>query len=79
MERIKSLPPDQQLNKIEQLKSKYNISSKQLKSQTGYYTGTKGKDKKKKNLQTELTDQQGKGKIEGYLEPQSSIKTYKEK
>ena len=55
MERIKSLPADQQLNKIEEIKTKYNISSdkilaslsEQLKSQTGYDKGTKGKDKKK--------------------------------
>ena len=55
MERIKSLPADQQLNKIEELKTKYNISSdkilasssEQLKSQTEYDKGTKGKKKKK--------------------------------
>ena len=36
MEIIKSLPADQQLNKIEEFKTKYNISLEQLKSQTGY-------------------------------------------
>ena len=66
---------------------KYNISSdkivasssEQLKSQTGYDKGTNRNDKKKKNIQTELNEQQGKGKIEGSLEPQSSIKSYEEK
>ena len=83
MERIKSLPADQQLIKIKEFKIKYNISSEQLKSQTGYDTSTKGKDK---NNITELNELQGKGKInkqqEGllnsrYLKPQSSIKPYR--
>ena len=30
MERIKSLPADQQLSKIEEFKTKYNISSERL-------------------------------------------------
>ena len=53
MERIKSLPAYQQLNKIKEFKTKYNISSEQLKSQTRYDKGTKGKDKEK-NPVTEL-------------------------
>ena len=71
MEKIKSLPADQQLNKIEEFKTKYNISSdkilasssEHLKSQTWYDKGIKGNDKKKKNIQTELNEQ-GKGKNE---------------
>ena len=34
MKRIKSLPADQQLSKIEEFKTKYNISSKRLNAQT---------------------------------------------
>ena len=49
MERIKSLPADQQLSKIAEFKTKYNISSERLNIQTGCKS-TKGKDKKKKNL-----------------------------
>ena len=41
MDRIKSLPADQQLSKIEEFKTKYNISSEELKSQTGFDKGTK--------------------------------------
>ena len=35
MERIKSLPADQQLSKFEEFKTKYNISSKRQKIQAG--------------------------------------------
>ena len=35
-------------------------SSKQLKLQTAYDISTKGNDKKKTNIQTELNKQQGK-------------------
>ena len=35
MEKIKSLPADQQFNKIEEFKTKYNISSERLNIQTG--------------------------------------------
>ena len=35
MERIKSLPADQQLSKIEEFKTKYNISSERLNVQAG--------------------------------------------
>ena len=35
MENIKSLPADQQLSKIEEFKTKYNISSERLNVQTG--------------------------------------------
>ena len=62
MERIKSLPADQQLSKIEEFKTKYNISSERLNVQAGCKR-TKGNDKKKKNI-TELNEQQGKGKNE---------------
>ena len=62
MEKIKSLPADQQLIKIDEFKTKYNISSERLNVQTGSKS-TKGKDKKKKNI-TELNEQQGKGKNE---------------
>ena len=75
MEKIKSLPSDQQLSKIEKFKTKYNISSERLNIQAGSKS-TKGKNKKKKNI-TELNEQQGKGKIEGSLEPQPSIKPYR--
>ena len=60
MENIKSLPVDQQLSKIEEFKTKYNISSERLNVQAGSKS-TKTKDKKKKNIQTELNEQQGKG------------------
>ena len=60
MEKIKSLPADQQLSKIEEFKTKSNISSEQLKSQTGYDKSTKRKDKKKKNIPV-LNELQGKG------------------
>ena len=60
MERIKSLPANQQLSKIEEFKTKYNISSERLNIQAGSKS-TKGKDKRKKNL-TEMNEQQGKGK-----------------
>ena len=43
MKRIKSLLGDKQLNKIKELK-KYNISSEQLKSKTGYDISKKRKD-----------------------------------
>ena len=56
MERIKSLPANQQLSKIEEFKTKYNISSERLNIQAGSKS-TKQKDKKKKNI-TELNDQQ---------------------
>ena len=62
MEKIKSLPAEQQLSKIEEFKTKYNISSERLNVQTGSKS-TKGKDKKKKNI-TEFNEQQGKGKNE---------------
>ena len=45
MEKIKSLPADQQLGKIEEFKTKYNISSERLNVQAGFKS-TKGKDKK---------------------------------
>ena len=61
IERIKSLPADQQLIKIEEFKTKYNISSARLNAQTESGKGIKGKDKMKKNL-TEMNEQQGKGK-----------------
>ena len=69
MERIISLPADKQLSKIDEFKTKYNISSEQLKSQTGYDKGTKRKDKKMKN-NTELNEQQRKGKNEKLYEKQ---------
>ena len=46
MEIIKSLFAYQQLGKIEEFKTKYNILSKRLSIQTGCYS-TKGKDKTK--------------------------------
>ena len=61
MSNIKSLSADQQLSKIEEFKTKYNISSERLNAQTESGKGIKGKDKKKKNL-TEMNEQQGKGK-----------------
>ena len=61
MEKIKSLPSDQQLSKIEEFQTKYNISPERLNIQAGSKS-TKGKDKKKKNLTTEMNEQQGKGK-----------------
>ena len=60
MERIKSLPADQQLSKIEEFKTKYNISPERLNIQAGFKS-TKGKDETKKNLTTETNEQQGKG------------------
>ena len=59
MKKIKSLPADQQLSKIEEFKTKHNISSERLNIQAGSKS-TKGKDKKKKNIQTELNEQKGK-------------------
>ena len=56
MDRIKSLPADQQLSKIEEFNTKYNLSSEQLNVQEGSKS-TKQKDKKKKNI-TELNEQQ---------------------
>ena len=58
MKKIKSLFADQQLSKIENFKTKYNISSERLNIQAGSKS-TKGKDKKKKNI-TQLTRQPGK-------------------
>ena len=60
MEKIKLLFADQQLSKIEEFKTKYNISSERLNIQAGSKS-TKGKDKRKKNL-TEMNEQQVKGK-----------------
>ena len=68
MEKIKSLPVDQQLSKIEGFKTKYNISSERLNKQTGSKS-TNGKDKKKKNI-TELNKQHDKGKNEELYEQQ---------
>ena len=48
---------DQQLSKIEEFKTKYNISSERLNIQAGS-KNTKGKKKKKKTI-TELNEQQG--------------------
>ena len=62
MERIKSLPADQQLSKIEEFKTKYNISSDRLNIQTESGKGIKGKDIRKKNIIAEMNKQQGKGK-----------------
>ena len=56
MENIKSLPVDQQLNKIEEFQTKNNISPERLNIQAGSKS-TKAKDKKKKNL-TEMNEQQ---------------------
>ena len=69
MEKIKSLPADQQLSKIEEFKTKYNISSERRNIQAGSKS-TKGKDKTKKNS-TELNEQQGKGQNEELYEQQS--------
>ena len=69
MERIKLLPADQQLSKIEEFETTYNISSERLNVQTGSKS-SKGKDKKKKNIQTELNEQHGKGKNEELYEQQ---------
>ena len=44
MEKIKSLSANQQLSKIEEFKTKYNISSERLNIQTKY-TSTKGNNK----------------------------------
>ena len=71
MENIKSFPVDQQLSKIEEFQTKYNISSdkilasspERLNIQTGSKS-TKGKDKKKKNIIAEMNEQLGKRKIE---------------
>ena len=46
MEKIKSLPADQPLSKIEEFKTKYNISSERLNIQAGSKS-TKAKDKRK--------------------------------
>ena len=48
MEKITLLPADQQLSKIEEFKTKYNISSERLNIQTG----SKSKKTKDKNRQT---------------------------
>ena len=74
-EKIKLLPADQQFNKIEKFKTKYNISSERLNLQTGSKS-TKGNDKTKQNIQTELNEQQSNGKREASLEPQLSIQPY---
>ena len=50
MDKIKSLCSDQQLSKIEEFKTKYNISSERLNIQTGSKS-RKTKDKKRKTLQ----------------------------
>ena len=76
MEKIKSLPADQQLSKIDEFKTKYNISSERLNVQAGSKS-TKVKDKKKKNIQTELNEQQGKGKNEILYEQQKQQKKVK--
>ena len=64
MEKIKLLFADEQIHIIEEFQKKYNISSEKFKSQKEYLKEKKEikKEKKKKNL-TELSDQQGKGKI----------------
>ena len=46
MEKIKSLPADQQLSKIEEFQTKYNISPERLNIKTGS-KNTKAKDKRK--------------------------------
>ena len=66
MERIKSLPADQQLCKSEEFETKYNISSERRNIQAGSKS-TKEKDKKRKNI-TKLNEQQGKGKTEELYE-----------
>ena len=50
MEKIKSLPADQQLNKIEEFQTKYNISPERLNIQAGSKS-IKGKEKKRKIYQ----------------------------
>ena len=67
MKRIKSLHADQQLSNIEEFKTKYNISSERLNVQTKSKS-TINKDNRKKNIQTDLKEQQGKGKIEKLYE-----------
>ena len=47
MEKIKSLPTDQQLSKIEEFQTKYNISPELLNIKAGS-KNTKAKDKRKK-------------------------------
>ena len=59
MENIKLLSVDQQLSKIEEFQTKYNISPEQLNIQAGSKS-TKAKDKK--NIIAEINEQQGKGK-----------------
>ena len=61
MEKIKSLPAVQQLNKIDEFQTKYIILSERLNIQAGYKS-TKENDKNKKNITTEMNEQQGKGK-----------------
>ena len=61
MENIKSLPVDQQLSKIEEFQTKYNISPELLNIKAGS-KNIKAKDKRKKNIITEMNEQQGKGK-----------------
>ena len=65
MEKIKSLPANQELIKIEEFETKYNISSERLNIQAKSKS-INGKDKKKKNIQAELNKQQGKGKEQSY-------------
>ena len=65
MEKIKSLPADQQLSKIDEFKTKYNISSERLNIQAG--SKSTKKNKKKKNI-TGLNEQQGKGQNEEFSE-----------
>ena len=60
-EKIESLPSDQQLSKIEEFQTKYNISPERLNIQAGSKS-TKAKDKRKKNILTEINEQQGKRK-----------------
>ena len=52
MEKIKSLPADQQLSKIDEFKTKYNISTERLNVQAGSKS-TKQKVKKKKSKRTD--------------------------
>ena len=63
MEKIKLLSADQQLSKIEEIKTKYNISSERQNIQAGSQS-TKGKYKKKTNIQIKLNEQHDNGKIE---------------
>ena len=67
------MPADQQLNKIEEFKTKYNISSERLNIQAGSKS-TKGKNENKKNIQTQFNEQQGKGKNEELYEQQEKGK-----